>query len=485
MAGWLDCPFGWLAIPEIHLSITPTSYRFGRWSIAICRSTMNVAISIALKILAVLVLVLMNSFFVAAELALVRIRETQLEALVAQGQRRARMARHIVHHLNSYLSATQLGVTMASLGLGYLGEPVFTALLKPLLGPLGVTSEIWQHSISFAVGFSVLTFLSIVVGELAPKWLTIQKTLPVALWVARPLHLFYRAFYPFNQLLNLSARWLVRRLGIEPDGQGDRVPSEEELRLVLAATPRAAFGRTIILNALDLRQRVVLEVMRPRHEITAFDMDATLADCLALAEKTRYSRFPLCEGGDLDKTRGVIHVKDLYAAAREPGRTAADLLPVARKLIYVPETARLEKLLQLFLERKLHFAIVVDEYGGTVGIVTLENVLEELVGEIQDEFDQEKPELVRVEENIWEAAGTMPLHELEKIIGETPEEEGIATASGWMTQRLGGFPKVGDIVRTGSCELRVEEMDGPLVVRLKVTKHTAETEFLKRPDSWP
>ena len=144
---------------------------------------------------------------------------------------------------------------------------------------------------------------------------------------------------------------------------------------MLASAQSAAGGRNIILNALDLRHRVAREVMRPRHEITAFDTDATLAECLALAEKTRYSRFPLCEGGDLDKTRGVVHIKDLYRACASRARTAADLLPVARQLIYVPETARLEKLLQLFLERKLHFAVVVDEYGGTVGIVTLEDVL--------------------------------------------------------------------------------------------------------------
>ena len=377
----------------------------------------NSVILVALKILAVFALVLLNGFFVAAEFALVRIRETQLDALVARGQRRARLARHIVRNLNSYLSATQLGVTMASLGLGWMGEPFFAALLSPALDLLGVKSPALLSSISFIVGFSVLTFLSIVVGELAPKWLTMQKTLPVALWSARPLRWFYLAFYPFNRLLNFSARWLVRQMGIEPDGQGDRAPSEEELRLVLAATPRAAFGRNIILNALDLRRRVAREVMRPRHEITAFDTDATLAECLALAEKTRYSRFPLCEGGDLDRTRGVIHIKDLYAL-RDRARTAADLLPVARKLIYAPETARLEKLLQLFLERKLHFAVVVDEYGGTVGIVTLEDVLEELVGQIQDEFDQEKSELTRLGENVWEAAGTLPLHELEKLVGE-------------------------------------------------------------------
>ncbi|MGO8839541.1 MAG: hemolysin family protein [Limisphaerales bacterium] len=423
----------------------------------------------ALKILAVFVLVLLNGFFVAAEFALVRIRETQLDVLVAKGWRRARMAQHIVRNLNSYLSATQLGITMVSLGLGWLGQPVFTTLLEPLLVPLGVVSSAWLHSISFAVGFTALTFLHITVGELAPKWLTIQKPLPVALKAAYPLHWFYLAFYPFNRLLNLTARWLLTQAGIEPDGAADRAQSEEELRLLITSAPGAAAGRSIILNALDLRHRVAREVMRPRHEIVAFDTDATFVECLALAEKTRYSRFPLCEGGNLDQTRGVVHIKDLYPL-RDKARTAADLLPVARPLIYVPETARLEKLLPLFLERKLHFAVVVDEYGGTVGIVTLENVLEALVGQIQDEFDQEKSELTVVGENVWEAVGTLPLHELEKIIGEVPHEEAVATASGWMTRKLGGFPKVGDVLTVGACELRVEEVDGPRVARLKITR---------------
>ncbi|MGD0348793.1 MAG: hemolysin family protein [Verrucomicrobiota bacterium] len=431
----------------------------------------NAAISTALKILAVLALVLMNGFFVAAEFALVRVRETQLDAVVAKGQRRAKMARHIVRNLNAYLSATQLGITMASLGLGWIGQPVFTTLLEPLLILLGVQTPVWQHSISFVVGFSVLTFLSIVVGELAPKWLTIQKPLPIALWTARPLHWFYLAFYPFNRLLNLAARGLLRQMGIEPDaGIGGR-QSEEELRLVLASVPQSGmmFGRNIVLNALDLRRRIAREVMRPRHEITAFDTEASLAECLAIAEKTRYSRFPLCEGGDLDRTRGVIHIKDLYAL-RDKARVAADLLPMAHKLVYVPETGRLEKLLQLFLERKLHFAMVVDEYGGTLGIVTLENVLEEVVGQIQDEFDEEKPELTRVRENVWEASGALPLHELEKLVGEIEHKESAATASGWITRRLGGFPKAGDTLTVGNCELRVEEMDGPRVARLEITK---------------
>jgi CBS domain containing-hemolysin-like protein len=431
----------------------------------------NAVIFIVLKILAVLALVLLNGFFVATEFALVRIRETQLDTLVAKNSRRAKMARHIVRNLNSYLSATQLGITMASLGLGYLGEPVFTTLLEPLLAPLGVTSVIWQHSIALTVGFTTLTFLHITAGELAPKWMTIQKPLPVALWSAYPLRWFYLAFYPFNKLLNLAARWLLKQIGIEPDAGTDSPHSEEELRLVLTAQRAAFGGRNIILNALDLRHRTVREVMTPRNEITAFNAGATMAECLALAEKTRYSRFPLCDEGDLDKTRGVIHIKDLYAL-RDKASTAADLLAVTRKLIYVPETARLEKLLQLFLERKLHFAVVVDEYGGTVGIVTLEDVLEVLVGQIQDEFDLEKSKLTRIGENIWEAAGTLPLHELEKIVGEVQHDENIVTASGWVTQKLGGFPKVGDMLKIGRHELRVEEMNGPQVARLKITRQS-------------
>jgi len=436
---------------------------------------LNIASLIILKILALLALVLMNGFFVATEFALVRIRETQLDPLVARNIRRAKMARHIVRHINSYLSATQLGITMVSLGLGYLGQPVFTTLLDPLLAHLGVQSVDWQDSIAFAIGFSALTFFHITVGELAPKRLTIQRPLPVALWVAYPLHWFYLAFYPFNRLLNYAAQLLLKGLGFEPDAEFSSVHSQEELRLMLGAAAGAAGGRTLILNALDLRDRTVREVMRPRHEIASFNTDDTIADCLAVAEKTRYSRFPVCENGDLDKTRGVVHIKDLYLQ-RDRTKSAMELLFVARKLIYIPETARVEKALQLFLERKTHFAIVVDEFGGTVGIVTLENVMETLVGQIQDEFDQEKSEIVRLGENIWEISGTLPLHELEKIIGTIEHDESIATASGWVTQKLGGFPKNGDVLTSGLCELRVEGMDGPRVARLKVTRSPEKTD---------
>src|SRR5882724_8245980 len=438
---------------------------------------MTNVLHISWNLLLVLGLVLVNGFFVAAEFALVRIRETQLDALTYRSLRRAKVARHILANLNSYLSATQLGITMASLGLGWVGEPIFTALLSPLLLSLHVQSEAARHSISFAIGFSALTFLHITAGELAPKWSAIQKPVPIALAIALLLQWFYRLSYPFGWVLNHTAQWLLRQAGLEPVSESERVHSEEELRLLLGASQNqagaTALGRDIVLNALDLRRRIAREVMRPHQEIVALDTEASITECLDVAEKTRYSRFPLCESADLDKTLGVIHIKDLYAM-RLKARSGRELLPAIRKLIYVPETARLERLLQLFLERKLHLAIVVDEFGGTTGMITLENILEELVGQIQDEFDQEKPLLARTGENAWEAAGALPLHELEELIGEPLREEGVTTINGWMTHRLGGFAKVGDVLNVGTYELRVEEMAGMRIARLKLSKRAEQ-----------
>ena len=431
----------------------------------------DTAILIGWKLLAVLGLVALNGFFVAAEFALVKIRDTQLTPKIRQGHRRAKVAHLILQRLETFLSAAQLGITLASLGLGWIGEPVFMALLQPVFGWVNIESVSLQHALAFIIGISAITFLHITAGEQAPKLLAIQKPLPTTLWIAYPLLWFYRLSYPFVLALNFASQWLLRRVGLENVTESERAYSEEELRLLFTAAPHhgSSHSRDIVLNALDLRHRIAREVMRPRQEIIALNTAATIASCLALAEKTRYSRFPLCEDGDLDRMLGVVHIKDLYAL-RDKAQAGADLLPVAKKLIYVPETAPLEKLLQLFLERKSHLAIVVDEYGGTVGIVALENVLEAVVGQIQDEFDSEKSELVRLAENVWEAAGTLPLHELERIIGQVEHHEGIATASGWLTEKLGGFPKAQDTLRIGNYELQVLETDGARVGRVKISR---------------
>jgi CBS domain containing-hemolysin-like protein len=431
---------------------------------------------IILKILAVIFLVLLNGFFVAAEFALVKIRDTQLEPLANKGHSRAKAARHTIAHLDRFLSAAQLGITLASLGLGWIGEPVFTALLHPLLNMLKI-SDSWQHYVSFAVGFSAITFLHIVVGEQAPKWLAIQKPLPTSMWVAYPMIWFYKISVPFIWMLNNSSQWLLRRLGMEPVPESELVHSEEELRLMFTATHEkkggSSFGRDIVLNALDLRRRIARDVMRHRQEIVSLNTEASIVECIGVAEKTRYSRLPLCECGNLDKTLGIIHIKDLFAM-RSTAKTGADLIPAARKLIYVPETAHLEKLLRRFLEQRTHFAIVVDEFGGTTGMITLENILEELVGQIQDEFDQEKPRIIKVNENTWDVSGKLPLHELEQLTRETLAEKGVTTVSGWVTHGLNGFPKVGDVMKVGNYELRVEKMEGMLVDRLILIRQKDE-----------
>ncbi len=428
----------------------------------------NTAMDDAFKLLAVVLLVLFNAFFVAAELALVRIRDSQLAPLAGQGNRRARTARHIIAHLDSYISATQFGITLASMALGVLVEPVFRALLEPVFSLVKIFNENTRNTLAIALGFFVNCYLLIIAGELVPKAIAIRRTLPTSLWVATPLHWFYRLSFPFIWGLHRSSQGVLRWVGFAGGAMHDR-HSEEELRVVLAAAQGSAERRNLILNALDLRHRTAREVMRPRNEITAFNTADSLADCVALAEKTRYSRFPVCPNGDLDLTLGVVHIKDMYAL-RERAKTAAELLPLARPLFYIPETAALDQLLRRFLERKAHFAIVVDEFGGTVGIVTLENVIEALVGQIQDEFDTENSELVRLGENVWETAGTLALHELEKIIGPVPHGENTTTASGWITEKLGGFPKSGDVVNVGDFELCVEAMDGPRAAKLKVSR---------------
>lgn len=435
----------------------------------------DLVVTVVLRLLGVAGLVLLNAFFVAAEFGLVKVRDTQLGPLVRQGHRRAQVANYILPRLDSFLSAAQLGITLTSLGLGWIGEPVFSVLLQPVYALCGVESPHLREWLAFGVGFSAITFLHISAGEQAPKWLAIQKPLATTLWISYPLLWFYRASYPFVIALNWSSQWMLRQVGLGPAEEGARAHSQEELRLLLATAQKqgggSAFGRDIVLNALDLRRRVAREVMRPRQEIVALDTEATITECLDVAEKTRYSRFPLCEGGNLDRTLGVVHIKDLYAL-RGKAQTGVDLLPTARKLIYVPEMARMEKLLQLFLERKLHMAIVVDEYGGTLGMVTLENILEELVGQIQDEFDQEKPLIVKIGDDVWELQGTLPVHDMEGITAVSLAEDGATTVSGWVTQKLGGFPKTGDVVRLGDFELRVEEVDDTRVSRLNLRRVT-------------
>ncbi len=432
--------------------------------------------ALAGKALAAVVIVALNAFFVAAEFALVRVRDTQLQPLAARGSRRAALARHIIRYIDAYLSTSQLGITLCGLGIGALVEPLFVELLAPVFTAAGVASPELRHTLSFVAGFVISSFLLISLGEIAPKSLALRRSVPLSLAVAHPLWLVYWTFFPFIWLLNRTAQWALDKIGIGVPSEAELAHTDDELRLMISTAQRhhgaTSYGRDIVLNALDLRRRQAREVMQPRLEIVAFDTESSIEDCLKLAEETRYSRFPLCEGGDLDRTVGVVHIKDLYAL-RGRVRSGGELRSVARPLVYVPELARLERVLQILLERRLHLAVVVDEFGGTLGLVTLENILEELVGQIQDEFDQEKPLQQQVDDSTWELAGNLPLHDLSKLVGEALPQAGVSSASGWVTQRLGGFPREGDSVPVGAFVLRVEETRGARVMRIRLTRTAA------------
>jgi len=362
------------------------------------------------KLITIMALVLLNGFFVAAEFALVKVRASQLEALQTEGNRRAAAARKVIGNLDAYLSACQLGITLASLGLGWLGEPFLARILQPLFAWASIESVAVIRAASFVLAFIAITFLHIVIGEQAPKILAIRQALGTSMVVSQPLRWFYLLFRPAIWLLNASSNCVLKYiLRIDPVAPGEVSHSEEELRLILDQSEKSdhvsALGRDLLVNALDLRQRVVRDIMTPRGEVVFLDIEDSFENNVGKAIDSRHTRFPLCRG-HLDDTIGLIHIKELVPLMRDP---SPDLLRIRRELIPVPEMMSLEKLLNLFLTRHMHVAIVVDEYGGAVGMVALENVLEEIVGDIQDEFDAEKAEFRRINRGARRKDGSLRL----------------------------------------------------------------------------
>jgi magnesium and cobalt exporter, CNNM family len=423
------------------------------------------------KLAAVFALVLLNGFFVAAEFALVKIRRSQLETMAAEGNRHAAISHHVVENLNAYLSACQLGITLASLGLGWLGEPFLARLLQPVFSLAGIESAAVVTSVSFALAFSLITFLHITLGEQVPKILAIQKALGTTLFVSPPLRLFYVVFKPFIWFLNVSSNLILKYiLRIQPAAESELVHSEEELRLILSESAKAEevspLGREILINALDLRERVVRDIMTPRGEVVYLDVEDDFETNLQRAIDSRHTRFPLCKG-HLDDTIGLIHIKDLVAMTRDSN---PDLMRIKREILPVPEMMSLEKLLNVFLTKHAHLAVVVDEFGGTVGIVTLENVLEELVGDIQDEFDAEKEEFRKINDNEFVVDGALGLYELRDAFGLELESADVSTIGGYVTHLLGHLPKQGEQVKIDGYLVTVSQTDGRRVGQLHFRK---------------
>jgi CBS domain containing-hemolysin-like protein len=412
--------------------------------------------------------VVLNGFFVASEFAIVKVRSSQLEALEAVGDRKARRAIDVTENLDAYLSATQLGITLASLALGWVGEPFLADLVSPILAKLSITSEPLARTLTIGIAFGIITFLHIVLGELAPKSIAIAKPVPTTLWVSVPLGFFYQLFRPAIWFLNGSATWVLQKiLRIRPLSEHELAHSEEELRVILAQSEDAKqvtpIGKEILMNALDLRKRVVRDITTPRKEVVFLNTEDSFNENLTRAIQSRHTRFPLCDG-HLDNAIGLVHIKDLLSQMRE---TAPNLTKIRRDLLPVPEMMPLERLLTFFLSKHAHIALVLDEYGGTVGVVTLDNVLEEIVGDIQDEFDNESQEFKRVNADEFLVDGALALYELKDLAGITIESEDVSTVGGYITHLTGHLPAIGEQVKIPPFQVTVTKADDRRVLEAR------------------
>lgn len=432
---------------------------------------------IAWQMILVFLLVLLKGVFVAAEFALVKVRASQIDELVQEGKASssAIRAKGMVNRLEDYVGATQFGITLTSIALSMFGEKYIVKWLEPKLG--GLLPETATHIIAFILVLAVLTFVDVVFGELMPKSIAIRRSLGTTLQLSGPLSGFEFFFRYAIRLLNGSANWLMRTIfRIEPDTDGlQNIHSAEELQILVAESQRSnqvtATEREISINALELSELTAHDVMTPRTEIIAIDPKEDFQSNLKMALESKHTRFPLREK-NLDHCLGVVHIKDFFRIIND---AKPDLTKIRREIIIVPETQALDELLKTFLGRQAHMALVVDEFGATVGMVTLEDVLEELVGEIQDEFDSPHFEngFDRLGEEEFEVDGKMPLYELAEHTDLELESEEVSTIGGYITSQVGHLPGVGETTEIDGYEVTVREMDGRRILRLHFKRRPA------------
>ena len=427
--------------------------------------------------LVIVALVFINGFFVAAEFAIVKIRASELKPLMKKGSDiRVKMALKAVTHLDACLSATQLGITLASLGLGWLGEPFLAAWLGPLFERFGVTSTATQHSLSFAVAFSVITFLHIVFGELAPKSLAIQRPKGVSLWVAGPLLLFYYVFFPFIYILNGTANFFLRRAGLQPASESAHVFSPEELEYVLSHSrhthPGDALINKIMVRSLRLRDTNAQQVMLARDKAVVLWQDRPVEENLRIAQANGHSRYPVCEGS-LDNVKGVLLVKEWLWQIQALGGNAS-FEPLIRPVLTFTLHTPLHAMVELFRTSRSHLAVVLDENGHMVGLVTFEDVLEEIVGEIRDELDIEKGPIFKQTETMIIVDSTMQMRELRAETGWDLEFLPKESVEQWTIRQTGRLLRRGETFLHGEFEVTALQTHATGLRRVSIVRLTQE-----------
>jgi CBS domain containing-hemolysin-like protein len=426
------------------------------------------------NLLIIALLIAFTAFFVAYEFAIVKVRGTRIDQLVSEGNKNAIAAKTIVTNLDEYLSACQLGITVTALGLGWLGEPTVEHILHPLLSYFNMPESVSSIT-SFIVAFASVTFIHVVVGELAPKTFAIQKAEEVTLLFARPMILFYKIMYPFIKALNGSARFIVGIFGLKPASEHEVAHSEEELQLIISESYKSGeinqSEYKYVNNIFEFDDRNANEIMVPRTEIIAFDISQSLNECLQIVTKENYTRYPVIDG-EKDNIVGMVNMKEVFTEYIKGKNVETSIQEYVRPVIQVIESIPIHDLLLKMQKERVHMAILMDEYGGTAGLVTVEDILEEIVGEIRDEFDaDEVPEINKISENKTIVEGKVLIDEINDLFGLDLDDSDMDTIGGWILSEKMDVVE-GDKVRYDDYVFKVLEIDGYHIKSLEILKIT-------------
>ncbi|MBN4049340.1 hemolysin family protein [Clostridium estertheticum] len=429
---------------------------------------------IFINIIIVFLLVFMNAFFVATEFAMVKVRKSRIETLVGEGARNAKYTSKVVKNLNSYLSACQLGITLASLGLGWVGEPAVADMLTPLFNLFHLQQSA-VHSISFILGFSIITGFHIVLGELVPKSLAIISAEKIAMYTALPLIMFYNVTYPIMWAFNHSTSIVLKVFGVSLVDEQEAAHTDEEIKLLVEESYNHGLidktELTFIDNIFDFSEKTVKEIMIPRTDMKCIFLEDSFEEIIAFALEKQQTRYPVCRD-DKDNVIGFVHIKDLYKQKIEGNNQ--NIEDIIREIKFVPESLSISELLKVFKKQKVQMAIIIDEYGGTFGLVTNEDILEEIVGEIQDEFDEEASEIIKTEDGNYLVDGKVLIEDIIDLLDKDFEVENIDTIGGWIYSQLKSYPQVNDKIIYEDYDFIILECDSKRISKVLIKKSSVE-----------
>ncbi len=422
-------------------------------------------------------LVFINGFFVAAEFALVKVRPSRIDEQVEKKVPFATTALWLIQRMDATLSSCQLGITIASLGLGWIGEPAIAHLLRPLLQALGIISEVWIHGIAFVIAFTSITAGHLVFGEQAPKIYALRQPEKVLLWFAMPLKIFYFFSYPFMITLNTATSFFLKAIGVKSVSEHDVVHSEDEIKALLGLSHKhgeLSKSEHRLINAVfEFDDTICRRIMKPRNDIIFFDINRSFAECQSQIKENKHSRYPLCDGS-LDTVLGIVHIKDLIVVSPDMG---VSLGSIARPVQFVLETMRISRLLRQFQETHQQMALVIDEYGTVIGCATLEDVLEQIVGPVEDEFDTHIVEIESKAPGKFTVSGGTLISNVNHQLKLKLESLEAETISGLLMEKIGRVLKVGDQIELEGAMAEVLEIMGSRASRIQINlQQTASKE---------